>query len=207
MTISQIDKVYSLVGRIALSWNKVDLLWYLIVTCLMKETPRQQIDAIFHIFQTGATQRGFIMTVAGTLPEDDAVRIRLGQLNSQTNDAAGNRNAAIHAELIAAYPDRFLGGVGVVVAPGPNPNPKKNRFAGKHLETELTKAVTEIETLIADLDAFRHDLAPKLTIRADILADMLRRGLQPPSWVVQTGDLEPQGVAQPPQPLPPEPQE
>jgi hypothetical protein len=191
MPESRLNKIYALVGRIAISWNEVELLWYLILTCVMKKTPREQVDAIFHIFVTGAAQRAFIMTVVGTLPEKDPLRVRIGQLHAKTNDAAGKRNAAIHA-LVTEFPNIVVSGTGIQVtsvdvrvAPGTNPNPdKKNRLAGKHAETELEKTITEIDALILVLEELRSELAPKFQIRADILADMIRQGLQPPSWVV-----------------------
>jgi hypothetical protein len=199
---SQIAKIYTLVGRIALSWNEVDLLWYLILTCLMEKTPREQVDAIFHIFPTGAAQRGLVMTIAGTLPEKDPLRVRLGKLYAKTNDAAGNRNAAIHA-LVTEFPNIVVvgtsiqvTGVDVRVSPGSHPNPeKKNRLAGKSAEKELAKTITEIEALIQKLEALRNELAPKIQIRADILADMIQRGFPPPSWVVPMKS-DPEGGSQ-----------
>ena len=184
MAAPSLERLHTLVGRIALSWNEVDLLWYLILTCLMKETPREQIDAVYHLFQTSAAQRQMIMAIKGTFPEKDKLAERLGQLNAKTNDAAGNRNAAIHA-LIVEFPNIVVLGTEIKVtgaelrvAPGTH-STKKNRLTGTDVEAALFNTATEIEALIHDLEAIRAELAPAFEIRADILADMILQAPQP----------------------------
>ncbi|MGE8940481.1 hypothetical protein ACO2I3_01070 [Leptospira interrogans] len=179
---AEIERIYALVGRIALSWNEVDLLWYLILTVLMKDTPREQVDAIFHLFQTGAAQRTMIMAVNGTLPEQDIVRKRIGSLHAKTNDASGDRNAAIHA-LVMEYPNIALGGTEIRVAPGSHPT-KKNKLAGKNVERELQTTLATIQGLMNELEAFLYDVVPKIEVPPEVLEKVSAAGFRLPSFVV-----------------------
>jgi len=107
----KLRRIYEIVGEATTIWNEVEELWYLIFTCLMRETERAKVDAIYDMFTASALQRQLVMKVAPIalafeVPElkrrnqEHHMRRRLlrrvGQLYSQTNEISGRRNAVVH---------------------------------------------------------------------------------------------------------------
>ena len=127
-----------LIGDIAVTWSDVELQWYLIFTTLMPETPRSTIDAIFFMFDTSKRQRGLILKVAEAIyPTDEHGRVdkrynKLGKLNALTDEASGDRNAAVHALIYQSPSLGHLAPPEYRVSPGSHPT-KKNKLAGKKL--------------------------------------------------------------------------
>ena len=68
----EVREVLELVGKIASSWNVIELDWYLILTGLMHETPRPMVDHIYKFFITGAMQRDFVIHVAKSVFVEDS---------------------------------------------------------------------------------------------------------------------------------------
>lgn len=91
-------RTLELIGRISVSWNEIETVWYLIYTCLVHELPRNKADAIYWTFQTFASQRGFIIGLAEPCfpnPKGDKphpLRKQLGQINSKTEKLADRKS-------------------------------------------------------------------------------------------------------------------
>ncbi|MEA2819095.1 MAG: hypothetical protein QOJ86_1099 [Bradyrhizobium sp.] len=181
----EIALVYQLIGQIASNFSEVDGLWYLIFTGLMKETPRKQVDAIFFMFDSSASQRALIMGVAdATYPKTERgtihpVRSQLGQLNARTCDLAGLRNAAIHGRVMEAYEDHTMSKLTPRIAPGDNAK-RRNPLAGKDLIGELERIANDIEALISDLVRFLNTIAPKPDLPRELQQALDKLGLQVP---------------------------
>ncbi len=105
MNDNRLKEIYALIGAIALHWSEVEELWYLIFTGLMADTPREQTDAIFFLFETGKRQRDLIISVAkATFKPDKQNRPhktmrQIGQLINKTETLSPKRNAAVHANM------------------------------------------------------------------------------------------------------------
>jgi hypothetical protein len=170
---TEIALTYQLIGQIASNWVEVEGLWYLIFTCLMRETPRQQADAKFFKLGTSALQRDLVMRVAEAVyPKTDGgvphpMIEKLGQLNARSRDLAGFRNAAIHGRLLEAYEDHTMAKLTPRMAPGGNAK-RSNRLAGKDLIAELQKVLNELCGLISELEAFLDTISPRLKIEQEL---------------------------------------
>jgi hypothetical protein len=179
----EIEQAHQLIGQIASNWSEVEGLWYLIFTCLMPGARRDQIDAIFFLFDSSRTQRVLVMAVADVLYPDDKhkkinpTRHRIGQLNAKTEELAGWRNAAIHGSLLEAYADHTMQQLTPRIAPGSNKK-RRNRLAGKDLIVELNRIGDEIEKLVKDLEGFLDTIAPKLEIPRELQKAIDKLGLQ-----------------------------
>lgn len=197
-------RIYELKGEIASSWSEVEVLWFLIFTAIMEKTPREQATAVFFMFETSAKQRDLIKAVAdATYPKDRAgrkhpTRKRIGQLIAATNDAAGNRNAAIHANITTAQSMASILKGEYYATPGMNPG-RPSKLAGKSLEDELSKTVSEIAELINNLHSLRDHIAPKLEVSPELIAGLRKLGLLGPSWIIetQTDQVDPQATPPP----------
>ncbi len=165
--------VHQLIGQIATEWTEIEGLWYLIFTSLMPGARRDQIDAIFFLFESSRSQRHLVMTVADVLyPPSKYGRIHpkrrvLGQLNSRSQDLAGWRNAAIHGNLTEAYADHTMQQLTPRIAPGSNKN-KRNKLAGKDLTVELKRIAVEINGVIKDLKDFLDTISPNMAISREL---------------------------------------
>lgn len=153
--LPQVKRVMERVGQVTTAWNEIDLLWYLIGTCLLHELPRDKTDQIYRQFATGKVRREFIMSVANiAFKPDSAFRKEIGRLNALTNDISGHRNAAVHGIY---FFDPLNGPPGLRVAPSGDMNKRPNRLAekGKLIEQELTGIFEQISGLEDELNTFR----------------------------------------------------
>lgn len=188
MPTPEIRHVYELVGRITAQWNEAEVYWYLIFTCMLYSTPRPVIDAMWNHFLTGAAQRQFAIALADAVfREHPNLRADIGRLIALTNDAAGNRNAAVHAEY---FVDLFYEGIGIRVAPGINRS-KPNRLAGRELDQTLRAVLVEIEALRHSLRVFRdqllesfvpEQLLPPAPPRQELLEAFRQLGFPKSAW-------------------------
>lgn len=173
----KVKRILELVGLVSVSWNEIELLWYLIFTCILHEPSRDKIDAIFRQLQTGAIQRQFIAALTETLPEKSPFRKRIGQLIARSHDLSGDRNAFIHGDYVLRI---IEGQTGLAIAPGGDRSRKPNKMAGKKIEDELVATIDKIHKLSDDLDEFRliliQEFLPKgkrgRPYRPEILAAM-----------------------------------
>lgn len=164
MLEQELKRVYELVGQVTTLWSQVDGIWYLIFTCLLPETGRDRIDAIYGRFQTGAAHRELITAVARPALDsepkvyrrDPKARFRkqllnrIGRLNDATNLLSKRRNAAAHTAFEVSYsviPPRVL-------ATGFH---KPSPLAGKDLIPELEDLVDGVSILLLDLLDLRGD--------------------------------------------------
>ena len=186
------QQIYALIGRIATAWSEVELLWYLIFTVLMEETPREKVDVVYFQWDTNAKQRELIQAMADVaypVGKDDRphpMRRRLGQLHATTNDLAGLRNAAIHAILQVPISGAALhyGDDDFRILKGVNPR-KPNKLAGRRVRDQLADTLSRIEKLAADLGEARDAIAPKLDVPPDMIAALRKLGFQVPPWIVE----------------------
>jgi hypothetical protein len=191
----ELRRIYELIGEIATSYSMVELLWYLIFTAIMQETPRTQVDAVFFQWDTSAKQRELIIAVADAAYPSDKdgrphrLRRRLGKLYAATQEAAGDRNAAIHAVINAprTIAQALLGQYSI--APGVNPR-KPNKLAGKQdVEAELMRSLLRITQLILELEDFREAISPRTTIPQELAEELRKQGFQVPKGIVVTPSL------------------
>lgn len=184
----ELRNIYALIGEIATTWSEVELMWYLIFTIIMKDTPRKQAEEIFFMFETSNRHRELIMAVAdAAYPCDEharqhPLRRKLGQLHARTNELAGDRNAAIHG--VVHGPRSILVG-DFTMLPGPNPDPKKrNKFAGKALTDELQASLEKIKRLYEDLQRFRDANGPPAGPNLEMLEALQRLKFRTQPWIV-----------------------
>jgi hypothetical protein len=144
MLKEQLTRIYALIGEIATEFNNVEMLWYLIFTGLIHQTPRTAADAIFNQHKTGGGQRELIRAVAtAVLPKnpdgtDGVLFERLVKLRGKTNEIAGRRNPVMHSMIYVAdfiVPPR-------ISAAGTS---KRSALADKEIESELTTLLADIE--------------------------------------------------------------
>jgi hypothetical protein len=169
-----VRNILEVVGRITVDWNDVDLLWYLIYTCFLHETPRNKVDTIIKQFQTGAAQRKFILALADVSLAGEH-RIEIGRLYARTNELAADRNAVVHGD----YTIDFLNSPdGLRIVPGGDRG-KPNRLSDKPLREELQRIHASIVELVRGLDGFRNwmvtEFLPPEQRTPITLLDQLRR--------------------------------
>lgn len=190
----EIALVYQLIGQIASSWSEVEGLWYLIFTGLMRETPRLQVDSIFFMFDSSASQRALIMGVADvTYPKTKRgtihpLRRKLGQLNARSCDLAGLRNASIHGRVMEAYEDHTMAKLTPRIAPGDNAK-RRNPLAGKELIAELQGISNDIASLVSDLANFLDTISPKIEITRELQNALDKLGSQDPGPAKPVNDM------------------
>lgn len=183
------QKLLALVGDIATSWSQVELYWYLIFTTLMPETPRAQVDAIFFMFDTGKRQRELVMKMADIVYPNDQnghrhkLNKRLGQLNALTDEASGDRNAAVHGQFYLTPSLGHLAPAYFRISPGSNPY-KKNKFAGQNVETSLLGAIAKVNDLNRALKDHLEKTIPKSEVSPELIEALQKQGFQVPTWMV-----------------------
>lgn len=181
------QKIVSLIGEITLHWSEVEELWYLLFTIFMPSTPREQVDAVFSLFDTGKRQRDLVRTVAAALYKPDScnrphkIMKQIGRLMSKTETVSPKRNAAIHAKFMilpgkdgASLHYRMRSGM-----PG-----KKNFLEGRDLVPALEEILEEIKGLIQDLENFRVAMLPKQEVPPELLEALHKLGLRIPGTMI-----------------------
>src|SRR5690606_20441360 len=92
-----VRRTMELVGLTAIFWNRVELLWYLIYTGLLHESPRTKVDRVYQYFITGAAKREFTLHLAEVALPDEQLEWAK-RLADRTGELAGLRNAVVHAD-------------------------------------------------------------------------------------------------------------
>ena len=154
-SLPHIKRVLELVGLTAITWNEVDLVWYLIYTGLLHGTPRDTVDKIYQHFVTGSAKREFTLGLADHIfAKHPDIRQSMGWLNGITGELSGLRNAIVHADyFLHASPD-----IGVRIGKSEDWNRRPNQFAkydGKQLPGEIEAVINRIDAHIRQLDDFR----------------------------------------------------
>lgn len=114
MLKAHLDQIHTIVGRIATEFSEVEMLWYLIFTCLLSNTPRAAIDVIYNNQKTGAQQRQLLLEVGGAMlgSKPDFLKTIKDRVE-ETKILAGRRNDAIHSIIYifdAAIPPHIAAG-------------------------------------------------------------------------------------------------
>lgn len=145
-------RVHELIGQLTSKVSEIDQYWYLILTCLMPQSPREIVDAIVNVHKTGEGQRQPVIAVAATVFPKDSVPLRfVGQLKKRTDDLSGRRNAAVHSIIsIQGVPGQRVHARGYS---------KPSKLAGKDVEAELLDCLTEADRIIVAADSFLKALS------------------------------------------------
>jgi len=110
----KLDQIHTIVGRIATEFSEIEMLWYLIFTCLLGNTPREARDAIFNNLKSGAQQRQLILDIAAAVLDNNSDFYKsIKKLVEQTKILAGRRNDAVHSIIDifpAAIPPHIMAG-------------------------------------------------------------------------------------------------
>jgi hypothetical protein len=158
----QLNRVHTLVGRIATEFNSIEMLWYLIFTGLLAETPRSAVDAIFNQHKSGAAQRQLILDVtAALLPETSDLRKSIERLCARTRELSGRRNAVIHS---AFYLAEFIIPPRVAAAGVSRPSGMKT----VKIETELGEIYQSAATLELDVQQLRLETIDHMLKTTDV---------------------------------------
>ena len=157
LAVPSVRRALELVGLTAVLWNEVELIWYLIYTAMLHETPRKKVDKIYQFFITGAAKRQFVLNladVAFTKEELDWV----SYLASQTDELGGLRNAVVHGDY---HFDTLNGTPGLRISPSGGHNRRPNRLAqeSKNLIPVIEQITERIDAHIAELEDLRIYLA------------------------------------------------
>ena len=151
MLDGQVDRLHTLIGRIATDFSSVEGLWYLTFTCLLPNTPRAAIDTIFDKFRSGRQQRGLILSVAGAvLPADSALLQSIKTHAKRTWEAADRRNDAIHSVIHVAHYTipPTISAMGIA---------KRSVLADKDIPAEIASLYRTVAILELDMNALRLD--------------------------------------------------
>jgi hypothetical protein len=133
MLRAQLDRIHTIVGRIATEFSEVEMLWYLIFTCLLGNTPRAAVDAIFNNLKSGAQQRQLILDVAATvLDQKSELLASIKRHVEQTKILAGRRNEAVHSIIYI-----FAAAIPPHIAAGGSSKP--SRLNGEQLGPEIAE--------------------------------------------------------------------
>ena len=168
--------VLHLIGGIAISYSRIERYWFFIFKSLLPSLTDSQAKAIFHQFDSSAMQRSLVVAVAqATYKLRSPEAIRIGQLNALSQDVAGSRNAAIHMQL-----NVFMtkGGIEFEVGEGSHPT-KKNRLAGKEVESQLLSVASTIRTLEDHLGKFLRSISPAGQYPPDLREELIQLEFQP----------------------------
>jgi hypothetical protein len=162
MTVSRVDKILALIGRMVMTWNEAELVWFLIYTCLVHQLPRITAEAIFKRQTTGNAQRDLIIFIADTILQDHLDILEfLRTARTETNNLALERNDLVHGDYHYSIEEPFVTPpheFGVAVGSGGDRTKYKNIFAGKKLDIELPPFIEDIRRLVTQLDQARHHL-------------------------------------------------
>jgi hypothetical protein len=159
----RIEKILSLVGRMCLEWNEVEVGWFLIYTILVHHLPRSVAEAIFKRNTTGYGQRDLIIAIADVALADSKYASILRYLNAaknETNNLALERNDIVHGDYhyvvdLDLQPDEATV---VQLGPGNDKARRANIFAGKDLETNLPPLIADIARLRRQIKEAGHHL-------------------------------------------------
>jgi hypothetical protein len=153
LSMPSVRRSLELVGLTAVLWNEVELIWYLIYTGMLHETPRNKVDKIYQFFMTGAAKRKFAISLA-ELAFTEKQCEWLIYLANKTDELAGRRNAVVHGDYRF---DMLNGPPGLRISPSGGHNRKPNRFAkeSKDLIPVIQRLTEQIDEHIAELDEFR----------------------------------------------------
>jgi hypothetical protein len=151
MLDEQVDRLHTLIGRIATDFSSVEGLWYLTFTCLLPNTPRTAIDTIFDNFKSGRQQRKVIRSVAeAVLPDESTLLQSIKTLIKRTWDAADRRNDAIHSIIHVAHytipPTIAARGIA-----------KRSDLGDKDIPAEIADLHRTVAILELDMHALRLD--------------------------------------------------
>ncbi|HEY6897384.1 MAG TPA: hypothetical protein VI279_08975 [Rhodocyclaceae bacterium] len=153
--VSQIGHTLKQVGFANLLWNKVEVLWYLYFTVLMRETERPRVDAIYRSHDTGNKKRALILTVAEQVLKSNVPGLaEVREAIRRTNEAARTRNALMHADFHLVMDG---GTVNVAVSRGGD-HSKPNSLGGVELDRALSEFIGTLKVLVAEVE---HLLPPQ----------------------------------------------
>jgi hypothetical protein len=148
--VSQIGHTLKQVGFANLLWNKVELLWHLYFTFLMRDTERAQVDAIYRSHDTGNKKRALILTLAEqALTADPPALAKVRDTVRRTNNAARTRNALMHADfgLVAD-----AGIVNIAISRGGS-HSKPNSLGGIELDKALSEFIQDLKALVGEVES------------------------------------------------------
>jgi hypothetical protein len=149
MLKSQLDNIHTIVGRIATEFSNIEALWYLIFTCLLANTPRSAVDAIFNNLKTGAQQRQLILDVAAAvLDSTSEFYAKIKRQVEHTKILAGRRNDAVHSIIYI-----FQAAVPPHIAAGGMSKPSK--LGAKEVGQEIVDIYRAILSHGLDMEALR----------------------------------------------------
>lgn len=148
MLSAQVDRLHTLIGRIATEFSSIEQLWYLIYTCFVN--PREAADAIFNQFKTGRQQRDMILAVVdAVLKKDDDLRMQINQLCKRTWKVADRRNDAMHSIIYVG--DFFI--PPRIAAAGIS---KRSTLTDKNIELEIADLYRTVVILELDMQELRY---------------------------------------------------
>jgi hypothetical protein len=225
------EHALALVGKMVMAWNRLELTWFLIYTCLVYQLPRETAEAIFKRHTTGNGQRELIMTIARVaLRPHPEILTFLESASKETNNIATERNDIIHGDYIFSWQDVFaflseyrtpnVNLARLEIGPGGERTKFRNIFAGeKDLDSALANLTADIESIDKQLDEARHHLVwtflpPALrpqplpdTMPADMRATLLQGHpeREPPKTTLKWTPVRPAARQRTPPPPAPSP--
>jgi len=168
MLKAQLDRIHTIVGRIATEFSEIEMLWYLVFTCLLGNTSRAAVDAIFNNLRSGAQQRQMILDVAtAVLDNKSGFYQSIKKLAEETKMLAGRRNDAVHSIIHifqAAIPPHIAAGG----------TSKPSRLSAKQIGPEIAEIYRAI--LFHQLDM--HELRLQAIRHADPKMNLSREEQQ-----------------------------
>lgn len=151
MLDTEVDRLHTLIGRIATDFSSVEGLWYLIFTCLLPGAHRPAVDAIFNRVRGGRQQRELVLSVAESALATQPRLLESVRANViNTNKAADRRNAAIHSIIHVSHytiPPR-IAAMGIS---------KRSKLADKDITAEIADLYRTIVVLEIDVERLRLD--------------------------------------------------
>src|SRR5215218_6595778 len=118
--IPRVERILALIGRLVMTWNEAELVWFLIYTGLVHQLPRSTAEAIFKRQATGNAQRDLIIAIAENVlhqtekaekVEPDPKTALLEYLRTakkETNNLALERNDLIHGDYHYSIEEPFV---------------------------------------------------------------------------------------------------
>jgi hypothetical protein len=159
--LPRVERILALIGRMVMTWNEAELVWYLIYTCMVHQLPREVADTIIKRHLSNS-QRDLTLALAEVvLREHPDIFTFLEKAKTETNNLALERNDIIHGDYRYSIDEPFVTPpheFRVALRPGDDRNKKRNIFAGKNLDEELPPLIADIERLVTQLDQARHHL-------------------------------------------------
>ncbi len=147
---SQIGRTLQQIGFANLLWNKIEVLWYLYFTVLLKGTSRAQTDAIYRSLDTGNKKRGLILSVsAETLQDNSPDLAKVRDAMRRTNEAATARNSLIHADFHLTMDN---GTTNIGISRGGD-HSKPNRLASLELDAALSNFIRTLKSLVEEVES------------------------------------------------------